>query len=278
MDRISIKGLEIFANHGVFEEENVLGQKFIINIDMYMSTRSAGIHDDIKESVDYGAVCILIKQIMTEENYKLIESAAEAVAAGILAEYTKISEVDVEIEKPWAPVLMPLQTVSVKINRKRHRAYLGLGSNIGDRESYLDFAIDELNKDQYTKVTKVSDFIETKPYGDVEQDDFLNGCVEIETFHTPTELLGFVNKIEKDAGRERIIHWGPRTLDIDILLYDDIIYDDEELHIPHIEIAKRMFVLEPLHSIAGNVRHPVYNKTIMEMYEELKEKIKYLTK
>lgn len=272
MDRISIKGLEVFANHGVFEEENVLGQKFIINIDMYLSTRAAGINDDINKSVDYGAVCILIKKIMTEKNYKLIEAAAEAVAAGVLLEYSELLEVDVEIEKPWAPVMMPLSTVSVKINRKRHRVYLGLGSNMGDRESYLDFAIDELNKDKYTKVTRVSDFIETKPYGDVEQDDFLNGCVEIETFHTPTELLEFVNKIEQAAGRKRIIHWGPRTLDIDILLYDNLLYDDDTLHIPHVELAKRMFVLEPLHSIAGSVRHPIYNKTITELYEELKDK------
>ncbi len=270
MDRIRIKGLEVFANHGVFEEENVLGQKFIVNLDMYMSTRKAGINDDIRESVDYGEVCILVKDAMTSKNYKLIESVAEAIAAEILLKYPEISEVDVEVEKPWAPVMMPLQTVSVKINRKRHRAYLGLGSNIGDRESYLDFAIDELNNDKYTKVTRVSDFIETKPYGGVEQDDFLNGCIEIETLHTPLELLTLINNIEKAAGRERIIHWGPRTLDIDILLYDDIIYDDEKLHIPHVEMAKRMFVLEPLKSIAGSVRHPIYNKTITELYDELK--------
>lgn len=109
---------------------------------------------------------------MKEHTYKLIEAVAEEVAANILLSYPTMSEVEVEVEKPWAPVLMPLQTVSVKIRRKRHIAYLGLGSNMGDRESYLDFAIDELNKDEYTKVTKVSDFIETEPYGGVEQDDF----------------------------------------------------------------------------------------------------------
>ena len=165
MDRISIKGLEIFANHGVFKEENVLGQKFVINIDMYTSTRAAGIRDDLKLSIDYGAICNLVEKTMKEHTYKLIEAVAEEVAANILLSYPTMSEVEVEVEKPWAPVLMPLQTVSVKIRRKRHIAYLGLGSNMGDRESYLDFAIDELNKDEYTKVTKVSDFIETEPYG-----------------------------------------------------------------------------------------------------------------
>ena len=218
MDRISIKGLEIFANHGVFKEENVLGQKFVINIDMYTSTRAAGIRDDLKLSIDYGAICNLVEKTMKEHTYKLIEAVAEEVAANILLSYPTMSEVEVEVEKPWAPVLMPLQTVSVKIRRKRHIAYLGLGSNMGDRESYLDFAIDELNKDEYTKVTKVSDFIETEPYGGVEQDDFLNGCIEVETLHSPDELLHLINAIEKDAGRERLIHWGPRTLDIDCVL------------------------------------------------------------
>lgn len=269
MDRISIKGLEIFANHGVFKEENVLGQKFVINIDMYTSTRAAGIRDDLKLSIDYGAICNLVKKTMKEHTYKLIEAVAEEVAANILLSYPTMSEVEVEVEKPWAPVLMPLQTVSVKIRRKRHIAYLGLGSNMGDRESYLDFAIDELNKDEYTKVTKVSDFIETKPYGGVEQDDFLNGCIEVETLHSPDELLHLINAIEKDAGRERFIHWGPRTLDIDILLYDDLVCDEENLHIPHMEMCKREFVLEPLSNIAGYKRHPINGRTIRELLDEL---------
>ena len=133
----------------------------------------------------------------------------------------------------------------------------------------LEEVIDELNKDEYTKVTKVSDFIETEPYGGVEQDDFLNGCIEVETLHSPDELLHLINAIERDAGRERLIHWGPRTLDIDILLYDDLICDEENLHIPHIEMCKREFVLEPLSNIAGYKRHPVNGRTIRELLDEL---------
>ena len=272
MDRISIKGLEIFANHGVFKEENVLGQKFVINIDMYTSTRAAGIRDDLKLSIDYGAICNLVEKTMKEHTYKLIEAVAEEVAANILLSYPTMSEVEVEVEKPWAPVLMPLQTVSVKIRRKRHIAYLGLGSNMGDRESYLDFAIDELNKDEYTKVTKVSDFIETEPYGGVEQDNFLNGCIEVETLHSPDELLHLINAIEKDAGRERFIHWGPRTLDLDILFYDQEIIDMPDLHIPHIDLHNRDFVLVPMNQIAPYLRHPVLNQTISQLLDSLLNK------
>lgn len=277
MDKIRIRGLEIFAHHGVFEEEHVLGQKFIINADLFMSTREAGIHDDLNLSVDYGNVCTRINQIMQEKNYHLIEAAAERIAADILLHYEEVKEIRLELKKPWAPILMPVEDVSVEIIRKRHVAYLGLGSNMGDRESYLDFALDELNKDPYTKITKVSDFIETEPYGGVEQDNFLNGCLEIETLHTPKELLHLIHEIERQAGRERLVHWGPRTLDIDILLYDDLVYDEADLHIPHLDMQHRLFVLEPLCNIAGYKRHPVLNKTIEELKEEQKTCIVSMT-
>ena len=114
-------------------------------------------------------------------------------------------------------------------------------------------------------MTRVSDFIETEPYGGVEQDDFLNGCLEIETLRTPEELLRLVNGIEKAAGRERLIHWGPRTLDIDILLYADVVYDSEDILIQQVEMHKREFELETLSAIAGYKRHPLLGKTISEL-------------
>lgn len=268
MDKINIKGLEIFAHHGVYREETVLGQKFIVDVSMEVDTRAAGRTDDLKKSVNYGSVCSDIQDVMKNRNYKLIEAVAEEIALAILLKYEEVRGVYVTVKKPWAPVLVHVDDVSVAIERRKHVAYLGLGSNIGDRESYLDMAIDELNKDKYTKVTKVSDFIETKPYGGVEQDDFLNGCLEIETLRTPEEFLELTAGIEKQAGRERLIHWGPRTLDIDILLYDDIVYDSEDLHIPHIEMHKRAFVLTPLAAIAGYKRHPLFKKTIRELADE----------
>ena len=267
MDSINIKGLEVFAHHGVYREENVLGQKFVVDVSMQVSTQEAGRSDDIRKSVNYGSVCEGIQKVMKNRNYKLIET--EEIADMILLTYDDVRGVNVTVKKPWAPVMVHVDTVSVSISRKKHTAYLGLGSNIGDRESYLDMAIDELNKDKYTKVTRVSDFISeylvTPPYGVTDQPDFLNGCLEIETLRTPEELLRLVNGIEKAAGRERLIHWGPRTLDIDILLYDDVVYDSEDLHIPHVEMHKREFVLEPLSAIAGYKRHPLLGKTISEL-------------
>ena len=219
MDTITISNLEIFAHHGIFEEENTLGQKFLISAKLHLNTRKAGMSDDLNQSIDYGSVCHSIKKLMEQNTFKLIEAVCETIANFLLLEYEQIEEVEVEVKKPWAPILLPIDTVSVTITRRWHIAYLSIGSNVGDKEGYLDSAIDRLNEDKYTKVMKASTYIETEPYGDVEQENFLNGALEIHTLRSPVELLELVNNIEKEAKRERIIHWGPRTLDIYMWYY-----------------------------------------------------------
>ncbi|MBO5087491.1 MAG: 2-amino-4-hydroxy-6-hydroxymethyldihydropteridine diphosphokinase [Lachnospiraceae bacterium] len=271
MDKIIIKDLETFGYHGVFEEEAFLGQKFIITAVLYLSTRKAGKTDDLQESLDYGVACQLIKKIVKTERYQLIERLAEEIAEQLLLTFSLLQSVEITVKKPWAPVLMSMDTVAVNIKRGWHKAYLSIGSNMGDKEGHLDFAIDQLNALPDTKVTAVSDFIVTKPYGDVEQDDFLNGALEIETLKTPEELLEKALSIEKETGRERLIHWGPRTLDIDILFYDDEIIMTDNLKIPHVEIPKRQFVLEPLSNIAPYHIHPVYHKSVVQMLDELEK-------
>ncbi|MDD6400474.1 MAG: 2-amino-4-hydroxy-6-hydroxymethyldihydropteridine diphosphokinase [Lachnospiraceae bacterium] len=271
MDKIVIKDLEIYANHGVFASEKQNGQPFIITAELSVDLKEAGVTDDLEKTVNYADICADINVIMTEQNYDLIEAVAENISSTILLKYDKIKEIRIIISKPEAPIDMVFDTVYVDLTRKKHIAYLSIGSNLGDKEGYLDYAVDQLNKDEYIKVNKVSTYIVTKPYGDVEQDDFLNGCLEIETLYDPMDLLAVVNDIEQGAGRKRLIHWGPRTLDIDILLYDREIIMEEKLIIPHIEMAKRQFVLEPLNEIAPYAYHPGYNKTVMELFELLKE-------
>ncbi|MBP5533424.1 MAG: 2-amino-4-hydroxy-6-hydroxymethyldihydropteridine diphosphokinase [Lachnospiraceae bacterium] len=271
MDVIHIRRLEIFANHGVIPEENTLGQKFIISADLYKDLRAAGKTDNLKETIHYGRAAVLIKQISEKSVFQLIEKLAEEIADALLKNFP-LENVKIVIEKPWAPVRLPLDTVAVEIERSWHTVYLSIGSNIGDREQFLKNAIKKLDNRSDSYVTKVSGFIETEPYGNVQQDKFLNGCLELRTLLSPSELLKRANEIEQEEGRVRTLHWGPRTLDIDILLYDNETVYTDDLKIPHIDMHNRMFVLKPLCEIAPFTIHPVLGKSVMRLKEKLEEK------
>ena len=270
-DYIRIRDLEVHANHGVFKEENVLGQKFVFSVEMEVDMTPACLKDDLNGSVHYGLVSQDIYEFVKAHTYQLLEHLAEQVCRMLLMKYERIKKITLEVKKPWAPVGLPLDTVSVEITRTRHTAYLSFGSNMGDKKAYLDGAIKELEAHPMIHVTKVSDYIVTEPYGGVVQDDFLNGCLELETVLSPEELLDALHVIEQNADRKREIHWGPRTLDLDILFYDDIVMNTEDLIIPHKEIPLRDFVLRPLAQIAPDVMHPVLHKNIRQLKEELGE-------
>lgn len=269
LDQIKIEGLEIFANHGVFPEENVLGQKFIVSAILYTDTRKAGKIDELTASIHYGEVSAFITEFVKSHTYKLLERVAEELVEDMLQKFDGLEKVTLEIQKPWAPVGLPLKTVSVRITRSWHTAYIALGSNMGDSRQILDDAVAAIDALPASKVEKVSEFITTPPYGVTDQPDFLNGCLRMKTLYYPKELLRELNRIEKEAGRERNIHWGPRTLDLDIIFYDDLISQEDDLCIPHVEMHKRSFVLEPLEEIAPYKRHPGNGKTVRQMLEEL---------
>jgi 2-amino-4-hydroxy-6-hydroxymethyldihydropteridine diphosphokinase len=144
-------------------------------------------------------------------------------------------------------------------------AYIALGSNIGNREDNLNKAIEMLRQNEEIEVTKISSYINTAPVGFTDQPDFLNAVVEIKTTLCPHKLLEICSGIEKNLKRERIIHWGPRTIDLDILLYEDLILNDEDLIIPHPRMHEREFVLTPLKEIAPKAFHPVLKKTIEDI-------------
>ena len=184
--------------------------------------------------------------------------------------YSLLDQGEVKVEKPWAPIAVPVETVSVKIKRGWHKAYIALGSNMGDKKGYLDEAVEKLKQHPLCQVGKVADYIRTEPYGGVEQDWFLNSALELRTLLYPEELLSLLHKIEAEAGRERTIHWGPRTLDLDILFYDNCVIDTPDLTIPHIDLQNRDFVLIPMAQIAPYFRHPVLGQTMAQLCQLLK--------
>ncbi|MGN0369780.1 MAG: 2-amino-4-hydroxy-6-hydroxymethyldihydropteridine diphosphokinase [Butyrivibrio sp.] len=269
MDKIIISRLKVFCNHGVYEEEKINGQNFYVSAIIGIDASVPGKTDDLNDSVNYAALCEAITCFMKNNRYNLIEAVAENLSAYILEYSPLIQSVELRIDKPEAPIGLPLDTVAVSITRSWHKAYIAFGSNMGNREEYIEKGLKSLGDTPGIKLLKQSRILSTKPYGGVEQDDFLNGCVLVLTRLSPPDLLKELNRIEAEAGRVREIHWGPRTLDLDIIFYDECIIHNEKLIVPHEDMANRLFVLEPLNEIAPYAYHPILGRTVNELYKDL---------
>jgi 2-amino-4-hydroxy-6-hydroxymethyldihydropteridine diphosphokinase len=154
--------------------------------------------------------------------------------------------------------------VTSQESREHVTAYIALGSNLGDRHAMIQRALDALRSHAEIAVIKVSDIIETEPVGPPEQSRYLNAAAELRTSLSPRGLLEACLKIERDLGRDRTLaaRWGPRVIDIDLLLYSDLQMDESGLKIPHPAMHEREFVLVPLAQIAPTVLHPVMGVTI----------------
>ncbi|MCI7664866.1 MAG: 2-amino-4-hydroxy-6-hydroxymethyldihydropteridine diphosphokinase [Fusobacterium mortiferum] len=272
MDKIYINNLEFIGFHGVFSEEKKLGQKFLVSLELTVDTREAGKTGDLTKSVHYGLVAQDVEKLFLEKSIDLIETCAENIAEMVLKKYELVKEVKVIVKKPWAPLQMHFENVAVEITRKWHRVYLSLGSNIGNKRKNLMEAIRKIGELENTEVVKSSTILETEPFGYLEQDNFLNACLEVKTLMTAQEFLKEILQIELDMGRVREIKWGPRIIDIDILFYDKEIIEEDNLAVPHPWICEREFVLDPLSEIAPNYIHPLEKKTITMLARKLKER------
>ncbi|MDH4201637.1 MAG: 2-amino-4-hydroxy-6-hydroxymethyldihydropteridine diphosphokinase [Phycisphaerae bacterium] len=146
-----------------------------------------------------------------------------------------------------------------------HTAYIGLGSNAGDRRDYFNRVLSALQTCPSVHSIRESSFYETAALGPVEQPAFFNGALELQTSFTHRQLFELLGKIEQDLGRQRSEHWGPRTIDLDLLLYDDSIMNDADLKIPHPQLHLRSFALKGLYELAPDLEHPVLKRTMREL-------------
>ena len=153
-----------------------------------------------------------------------------------------------------------------------NRAYLGLGSNKGNRLAYLLDAVNQLSLDDKIKVISVSSVYETKPLGNAEQSNYYNAAILINTDYNPLKIYYRIKEIEKIVGRTVSERWGAREIDIDILLFNNLVYKDETIEIPHKELLQRDFVLIPLIEIDPGLVHPVTKENLFSSSEKMKEK------
>ncbi len=150
------------------------------------------------------------------------------------------------------------------------KTYIGLGSNLGEREAQIRLALDDLARLPASRLVRASSLYDSEPAGDVEQPNFLNAVAELETELTARQLLWNLLLIERRLGRTRTARWGPRTIDLDLLLYGHLVVDEEDLQVPHPELIRRSFVLVPLVELDPMLIHPVTGETLITHLTSLK--------
>lgn len=267
--RILIDGYELTGCHGVNPEEKVEPQRFVFSAQLDFDLTEAAETDDVDKTVSYAAVCKVIKAFFGESSRDLVETLALGAARRIMLAFPRLVRAAVTVAKPDAPMKGKFDSVGVTAEVKRSVAYVGIGSSLGDRHAYLDKAKELIREDPLVLSVSESARTETAPYGGAAKNAFINSALRVETLHTPEGLLGLLMRVERECGRTREVHWGDRTLDLDLLLFGDEVRSEGDLILPHPEMTRREFVLAPLADIAPHAVHPLCGKRVSELLSEL---------
>ena len=254
-DQIEISALRVVAIVGALPHEREIAQPLQIDLTLDVDLGDAGRSDELDDTVHYGKVADQVVALVQESKDILLERLAARVADEVLT-FERVEAATVVVTKLRPPIAADAASTAVRLFRTRataalaprapHRAFVALGSNLGDRREFLRAGVRGLGH-----VVAMSQVYETEPVGGPDdQGAYLNMVVEIETTLDPFALLRRCQRIEAEAMRQRVVHWGPRTLDVDIILYDDVTIDAPDLVVPHPLFGERRFVLEPLAEIA----------------------------
>jgi dihydroneopterin aldolase / 2-amino-4-hydroxy-6-hydroxymethyldihydropteridine diphosphokinase len=252
-DHIYVNGLRLMALVGVLPHEREALQPVQVDVDLEVDLSEAGITDNLDDTANYGAIAQAIADVVKNSSDVLLERLAARIADRVL-HFDHVEVANVTLTKLRPPIPEDLISSAVRIVRSRvdmkiparHRVIIALGSNLGDRVAYLRFGLEKLSN-----VVAQSQVFETDPVGGPDnQGPFLNMVAVVDTDLDPFAMLRRLLQIEAEANRVRIERWGPRTLDMDLLFYDDYTIQSEELTVPHPRFAERRFVLEPLAEVA----------------------------
>ena len=238
--------MEFEGHTGCLDFEKKDGQKFIVSLDIFVDRINGCYSDDLKDTVDYADIYETVKETVTGDSGNLIECLAQKIADKVLDADKRIEKVIVKVSKPDAPVKGIFDAMEVTIERRRKEfVILSLGSNMGDREANILAAEEALKSLPGVFDFKCASIYETEPVGLEDQPYFLNTCVSFNTDIDPFDLLDKIHVIENELHRVREVHWGPRTIDIDIIFYGDKVIMKPELTIPHPRWSLRSFVTVP---------------------------------
>ncbi len=266
-DRIELRGIRAVGIIGVLSEERRRKQPFEIDLDIEMDLSEAGRTDALDQTLNYGPPLEMVQRIVSEEGHELLERVAARIIEEAMID-DRVLAVEVVVRKVRPPVPVDVDTTAVRMRRTREelnlirrepvRAFLALGSNVGDRRATLIEAIQSTSE-----VVGVSGCFETEAIGGPSgQTPHLNVVVEINTRLDPFTLLAHCQRLERAAGRIRTVRNGPRTLDVDILLYGDLKMESAELTIPHQRMYERRFVLTPLADLAPELCPDDWDRTL----------------
>jgi len=254
LGQISIRGIEVWAYHGVFDEERRDGQPFRVDLTWWQDVITPARIDDVTRTIDYAEVAMFVVKLLRAEPVNLIETLAVRVQDALLERFG-MAAVAVTVHKPHAPLAVEFEDVSattpvVARSRPDRTVVFSLGSNIEPRRDYLQFGVTALAATPGLDQVRVSPVYETAPQGVADQPDFLNAVVLARSALPALGLLWRGLQIEMAAHRTRAAEHGPRTLDIDLIGVGDETWDSPELTLPHPRAAHRAFVLVPWLDVA----------------------------
>ena len=270
---VRIKNLAIYAYNGVNPEEQALGQIFLVSAALHTNLDDVISDDEIENTVNYSRVSKFISKWMTEHSCQLIERVAYHLCREILLRFHGVQSISLEVKKPNAPIRnMHFDYVSVQKDMAWHEVYLSLGSNAMHAPAMIEEAAELIRSNPDVRSMVCSNVITTPAVGDEYEGIFLNNAIKLETLLSPERLHQFLRSIEADLGRDRSSEGSVRTIDIDILLYDNLVQSTENYILPYPDFEYRTYTIIPMCEIGPNVYHPILKKTMRKLREELQDR------